>query len=111
MTEFIENIFSSDKKRLVIETCIASLRFRIANNNFSTVFSLAAQRGDHDMIDDSIINAVDAYACEYNLAPEARELKKYTVRALVAGSILLSQNLGGEKTIELAKRKLHEEFL
>ena len=107
----IERIFCDDKRKLAIETCMASLRFRIANKNFSTVFSLAAQNGAHSMIDDAIISSVDAYAASRGLSDGERELKRYSVRALVAGTILLASDISGEKTLELAKRKLEEEFL
>ena len=107
----IERIFENDKQKLAIETCIASLRFRIANKNFSTVFSLATQEGAHSMIDDAIINAVDAYAESRSLSKDDAELKKYAVRALVAGSIILASDIGGEQVIAFAKRKLEEEFV
>jgi len=107
----IERVFNGDARRLSVELCMASLRFRIANRNFRSVFTLAAEEGGEISLDFSIINAIREYCKERGLSEEATDLKIYTARALVAGSLTLLGDGDGEGILSLARAKLNEEFI
>ena len=88
----IERVHSSNPARLAYEMAVSALRFRIANKNFRSVFNLAANAGYGELLDRSLISAIKSY-CEYkNISKEETELKIYTVRAFVAGSLMLLHN-------------------
>ena len=109
----IEKIYSADPRRLAVEISMAILRFRIANNKFSSVFALAGDMADGGTgtPDASLLLAVGAYADYRKLKEEERELLEYTVRAVIAGTLVLSETLGTERVLSLAKRKLEREFI
>ena len=106
----IEKIFSSDPKRLAIEMCIAALKFRIANRNFRSVFTLAARLDTENSLDRAIISSVEAYASSVNATAEEREVKIYTARALISGSLMLVGRSDGEQILNLARKKLTLDF-
>lgn len=106
----IEKIFSADPRRLAIEMCMASLRFRIANSNFRSVFTLASRDGEDNVLDTAVCAAVSAYADSKGMTDDARTLKIYTARALVSGSLMLAGSSGGERILALARQKLECEF-
>ncbi len=106
----IGRLFESEPARLAIEICMASLRFRIANPNFRAVFTLAAEGGAGNALDAEIISSVNKYADSVGLDEEAREIKVYTVRALIAGSLTLLGDGDAEKLLHLARKRLEQEF-
>ncbi len=85
----IERVHAQDPCRLAYEMSISAIRFRIANKNFRSVFNLAATAGHGELLDRSLISAIRSY-CEYKgITDEQAELKVYTVRAFIAGSLML----------------------
>ena len=85
----IERIHSSDPARLAYEMSIAALRFRIANKNFRSVFNLAATAGHGELLDRSLILAIKSYCLYKNISDKETEHKVYTVRAFIAGTLML----------------------
>ena len=105
----IERIFGGDPPRLAIETCMASLRFRVANKNFGTVFALAA-KGEGSSVDSSIRAATAAYSAYRDLSEEDARMKEYTALALVSGTALMIAQDGAD-ALALARKKLELEFV
>ena len=85
----IERVHASDKARLAYEMSISALRFRIANKNFRSVFNLAATAGYGELLDRSLIGAIRSYCTDKGITGDEAELKVYTVRAFIAGSLML----------------------
>lgn len=110
LTREIEKIFESDTRRLAIEICIASLRFRMANRNFRSVFTLAARDGDKNVLDFKVISAVKLYCGERGLSEHETDVKIFVARALVSGALNLVGENNSEELLSLAKEKLEEEF-
>lgn len=110
MSREIKKIHANDPKRLALEMCMASLRFRLANRNFRSVFTLANRDGEDGGLDSAVVAAVGAYADARGLTPSERELKAYTARALILGSLTLAGEKNGERILALAREKLGEEF-
>ncbi|MBQ8689919.1 MAG: TetR family transcriptional regulator [Clostridia bacterium] len=106
----IEKIFSHDPKKLATEMCMAALRFRIANRNFRSVFTLAPRLDSENSLDSAIISSVGAYADSVGATAAERELKIYTARALIAGSLMLVGKNDGEQILDFAREKLTLEF-
>ena len=110
----INNIFKNDPSSLAIEMCIANLRFWIANRNYRTVFTVALDSGKtpevEAMLDYAVLCAVEQYSKYRNFTKEECELKKYTVRALIAGSVMLVGSGDGDDILFNARKKLEFEF-
>ncbi len=111
LTHEIEKIFKSDPRRLAIETCIASLRFRMANRNFRSVFTVAARDGEKNILDAKLISAVKLYCSEKCLDEKETDLKVFTARALVSGALGLVGDNDSEQLLMLAREKLEAEFI
>jgi hypothetical protein len=58
--------------------------------------------------DSALMRAIDTYCAEHSLLAE---MKKYTVRALIYGSLMLVGKAGGKAdVVDLLRLKLREEF-
>lgn len=106
LSKEIERIFKENPARLVVELAIANLRFFIANRNFRTVISLA----HGGVLGGSLHSAIMAYCDLLGLSAEERELKEYSARIIISGTIVLVGERDSEELLSLAKRKLSEEF-
>jgi len=110
LTDEIKKVFSLDPRRLAIETAIASLRFRAANRNFSSVFALASRLEGESVFDLSLINAVSEYCRVHGIEGDERAMKIFTVRAIISGAASLMHEGNIEELLALAKMKFEEEF-
>ena len=102
----IERAFEGDTARLVVELAIANLRFFAANSNFRSVISVA----HGGVLGGSLWTALSEYCERYKLSEEERELKEYTARIILSGTIMLLGERDAEELLSLARRKLNEEF-
>ena len=84
LTNEIKKVFSDNPRRLAIETAIASLRFRAANSNFRSVFTLAAKGGEESVFDTAVIDSVSEYCNSRGITDKARNLKIFTVRSVIS---------------------------
>lgn len=105
----IEKAFSSDQRRKIIELAVLNLRFWIANPNYRSVFMSLSSLGGRAVLDfdGALTSAIDEYCAGTQLDPE---LKKYTVRALIYGSLTLISGEERSTVTELFRRKIEEEF-
>lgn len=110
LSEQIKSVFKADPSRLVIEMCLANLRFWIANKNYRTVFTVALDTDLDFSLDSAVVSAVNEYSRYLSLSDEEKEIKIYTVRALIAGSVMLVGSDGVEDVIEKTRKKLETEF-
>lgn len=111
LTNEIKKIFSGDPRRLAIETCISSLRFRAANSNFRSVFTLAARIGENSVFDTAVTDAVSEYCNAFGIDGEARDMKIFTARAIISGAVTLMHDGNIEELLTLAKAKFEAEFV
>ena len=111
LTDEIKKIFAQDSRRLAIETSIASIRFRAANRNFRSVFTLAARVGESNVFDTAVIEAVNAYCDTNHITDDARAMKIFTARVIISGSVTLMNDANIEEILTLAKAKLEAEFI
>ena len=108
----IENALSNDKRRLVIEMAVANLRFWIANQNYRSVLITASAISADALVEFEapMLSAVDAYLESIGKS-ELSEKKKYALRALVYGSLILSSDAINRDAIVFSFReKLAQEF-
>ena len=105
----IVTVFAHNPRRKVIELAVANLRFWIANPNFRSVLMTVSQTGADGLLrfDAPLMQAID----ELCGVPEVAEMKKFTVRAMIYGSLTLL-GVDGNRTVVIGnfKRKLEEEF-
>ena len=105
----IATVFEADPRRKVVELGVTNLRFWIANPNFRSVLMTVSQRGAEGLeeFDAHLMRAIEEY-CE--VSGDA-EMKKFTVRALIYGSLTLMGADGNRTHItESFRKKLEEEF-
>lgn len=105
----IVSVFACDLRRKVIELAVANLRFWIANPNFSSVLMTVSHTGTEGLLqfDAPLMQAID----ELCGAGEVAEMKKFTVRAMIYGSLTLMGTDGNRAAIaENFRNKLEEEF-
>jgi AcrR family transcriptional regulator len=106
----VEKAFSLDKRRLIIELAVANLRFWLANANYRTVLMTVSSSAQEVLsnFDRPLLRAVEEW-CEVNR--EDAETKKFTVRALLYGSVMMtSDNASRSLLPNLLRRELDEIF-
>lgn len=107
----IEAVFACDLRRKIIELAVANLRFWIANPNYRSVLMTVSQTGGEGLanFDAPLMSALDEYGIKYGESDV--QLKKYTVRALIYGSLMLTgADADRMSSTELLRKKLEEEF-
>ena len=105
----IVSVFEKDARRKVIELAVANLRFWIANPNFRSVLMTVSHTGVDGLsqFDAPLMRAID----ELCGVGEVAEMKKFTVRAMIYGSLMLMGSGGNRNSVaEKFRKKLEEEF-
>ena len=106
----VEKVFSSDKRRLIIELAVANLRFWLANANYRTVLMTVSTSsgGVLSDFDSPLINSVREWCAE---AGEDAETKIFTVRALLYGAVMMTSSDALRSEVpSLLRRELEEVF-
>lgn len=115
----ISEAFKDDSRRCLIEMCIASIRFWIANPHFRSIMLMDSHELDSDQLfEKSRINKtterlIDDFCRENKLSAEETKRKNFSIRAIMYGS---TQMLGcGElenspESIALVKALLEKEL-
>ena len=105
--EDISSLFKSDLRALVIEICIANLRFRVANRNFP--IALAHTRAG-ESVEESIVSAVKSYSEERGLSISEAEQKSFVALALISGAVSMITDDNSDKVISMTRTALEKEF-
>ncbi len=100
----IERVFAHDAKLCAVELCIASLRFRMGNPQFSAVLSLPM--AEAYALDAAACRAIDAHAVHVGWDADRTRRKRFVVRATVAGAPSLLCDYGAEGTLSLVRETL-----
>ena len=108
LSKQICEVFKNDTRVRLIETCMANLRFRMANRNFPLLLLHTRESGKG--IEDSIDRAVADYARENTMSEEETKLKIFTARALIIGAVSIMSEENTDEILSLIKKKLCEEF-
>ena len=85
-------VYEGDRRAQIIEVCMAFIRFLFANDNYRSVLSAS---GEH-LGADKLPPLVCAYANERGLNKTQEDALRYTLRALVYGTVAMLEN--GELT-------------
>lgn len=104
----IGRVFNNEARMLVIEICIASLRFRIANRHLP--MALAHTKDSGKSIDGSIEDAVLRYCEASGLGEGERELYTFNAISLVYGALSMVNDSNTEEILSLTRRALEERF-
>ena len=105
----IEAAFKDEIDKLVVELAVANLRFWLSNPNFRSVLMLVLQsneNSDFTAFDHSLMSAVEEYCSTYG-EPQTAEIKKYTVKALIYGSLMSHFET---PVVDYLRKKMEEEF-
>lgn len=113
----IERAYADNGAKRGIELAVAYIRFWNANPNFRSVLLIPKSESisgvTFEKFDEAFLRATDEYSKEKGLSEEEAELKKYSLRALIYGTVMLMET--GElkndcDTLDLLRKKLENEF-
>ena len=113
----VYKIYSSDKRKLLVEMCIAYIRFWIANPNFRAVLMMGEnieKSGDRSFrikagrqISDTIENYFSDQSADY------ASIQAYKIRSLVYGALLMLDDgelENNDKTVLMIKKCIEEQL-
>ncbi len=106
----IESVFRNDLRKRIIELAVSNLRFWIANPNYRSVLMTVSPFGTDvlSMFDAPLMAALEQW-CAQNGSDYLS--KKYTVRALIYGTLILAGTEENKTLLaERLRDKLEEEF-
>ncbi|MBQ8526635.1 MAG: TetR/AcrR family transcriptional regulator [Clostridia bacterium] len=120
--ELLENqvaeIFGGDLKKQIAETCIAYVKFRIANPGFNAVLMMKTDgieerhiSGGH--MTDYICKLVKELCAENNCTPEETERKIYVIRSFIYGAVIMidrNQLNNSRDTVAMIKKCIEAEL-
>ncbi len=111
-------LFGDDTRKLLLELCMANIRFRLGNPHFAAVLTVAAKDMEprqRETVGETIskIGELAAKYCEQRGKAEETEILTYKLRSLVYGAALLIGN--GElpntpETLAMVKSALEKEL-
>ena len=93
----VAKIFSSDTKKQIIETCIAYIRFRIANQGFNAILMMKTDditdsRVSNSHMTDYIRVLTEKYCMENNLSQDETERRIFAIRSFIYGAVIMIDN-------------------
>lgn len=102
-------LYEGDRKAQIIEVCMAFIRFLFANDNYRSVLSAS---GEH-LGADKLPPLVRAYASESGMHEVQASALRYTLRAIVYGTVAMLEN--GElspapETYDMVRNALAQEL-
>ncbi len=106
----IESVFANDLRSKIIELAVSNLRFWIANSNYRSVLMTVSPFGTDvlSMFDAPLMAALDEWCRQKNVDYAS---KKYAVRALVYGTLMLAGTEENKPLLaERLRDKLEDEF-
>lgn len=115
----VAEIFKDDIKKQITETCVAYIKFWIANPNFRSVLMINPKDIDDERITSqkNITNCIKYLIHDYcikNNIDEDTEIKKaYTVRSLIYGAVLMIDNgeiTNSDETIDMIRKSIEEQI-
>lgn len=114
----VQAVFEGDIKKQITETCITYIKFWIANPHFRSVLMTGEKRmGEgHSMrvsVNNSINDLLTAYFTENRFSKSECQRKKYTIRSLVYGALLMLEDgeiENSEQTIEMIRCCIENEI-
>ncbi len=114
----IGQVYIDDPTTKLKELCASGVRFWIANGNFRSVLSLGQYDKDEGRkaqlvaFDKPVLDAVDEYAMQCGLSKKDTELLKYSIPALLYGTVMLIAGgfIESEKAVENLKNKLNKDL-
>lgn len=114
----VASVFKDDVKKQLIETCVAYVKFWIANPNFRAVLTLKTDTfGDEvtstiSEITDTVTQLIHKCCEKYNTLSE-ENIKIYKIRSFIYGATLMIDSgelENSEKTINVIRNCIDNEF-
>ena len=111
----IFEIFKNDRRRCLIEICIASIRFWTANPHFRSVMLTDSKELDSDQLREKsrISGAADSLLIEYfkekSLSDDEIQKKLFIVRSVMYGAVQMLGN-GESYSVEIIREFLEKEL-
>ena len=113
----IKTIFEDDDKKQIIESCIAYIRFWIANPHFRSVLMMSHQMQDQEInmrssVNQSLNNLLDSYFTKLGYDKEKQKKKVFVIRSLVYGALLMLEDNeleNSEHTIKMIRSCIEDQ--
>ncbi len=108
-----------DWRAMIMDICIAYVRFLSENPGFQAVVLLNDSSMDEDQIrekgkiSDMSSDIIHRYCVSVNMSPEVEKRKTYVVRSLLFGAVILLKNgslENTEETYEMIRQSIDREF-
>ncbi len=111
----IKKAVDHDKSRLVVETCMANIRFWLANSNYRSVLMMSPQKTDTATgiaaLDKTVLDAVCEYCTYKNISDKDKKI--FMARTVIYGTVMLvgtGVTENSEKTLYMVREQLEREF-
>ena len=115
----VEEVFMGDIKKQLTETCVAYIKFWIANPNFRTILMLNTDTLQDDRISSmtkitkSTKELIKKCCEKYGVSKSEYAKKEYVIMSLIYGATLLIDSgeiANGEETINMIRECIEREF-
>ena len=107
----VMSVFENDKKRLLLETCVAFVRFCTGNSHFRYVFmmNLGSEKTKLNMAKSITHIANDYFA---TLDEKTRDEKVFKINSMVLGAVTMSgdDTEANKKIIDMLKNNIEKEL-
>lgn len=114
----VRDFFENDTKSLIIELCVAYVKFRIANPGFNAVLMMKPDCFDDEQIagahmTDYICSLCEKYFAQKGFDGTETERRVYVIRSLIYGAVIMidkNQLENSKKTIDMIRDCVRKEL-
>lgn len=115
----VASVFKDDVKKQLVETCVAYVKFWIANPNFRAVLTLKTDTfGDEitstiSEITDTVTQLIHKCCVKYNIDANEEKVKIYKIRSFIYGATLMIDSgelENSEESINIIRKCIDSEF-
>ncbi len=115
----VEQIFNGDAKKQLVESCVAYIKFWIANPNFRTILMMNTDSLKDDRINsmtkitDSTKALIKKCCVEYKISEKEHLKKEYIIHSLIYGATLMIDSgelENTEETVNMIRECVEKEF-
>ena len=113
----IVEIYKTNTRKLILELCLANVRFKLANPDFRAVLTInennlnPMQRTELSRMNETISVYIIKYAAEENIPADKAKQKLYVIKSLVYGAVIQAENgeiSSNDEMIKMVKESIEE---
>ncbi len=111
LSQQIMSVLDQDRKKQLIEICIAFVKFCIGNSHFRSIFMMNLSKSEKKFnMYESIAELTKSYFD--NLTPEKRDAKVFKINSLVLGAVTMTSNdtTKNDTILTMLKKSIEDEL-